>query len=190
MRTEKKVFGERQPKIQDGGAGRVLVLVNEREEVMNIPASEGSEASVMTQYSYDGMWVKCGSTDERDVFNAVATQAHNEVLEYDKSDAVNAFTLAGKKMWLPKETRVGLVNSISIEKAAKETNTVLWFDGVCYTIPVDTALQMLSALELYALACYNVTQKHLAEIGKITSIEQLVSYDYTLGYPEHLVFSI
>ncbi len=33
-----------------------------------------------------------------------------DINAYDKSDAVNSFTLSGKRMWLTKEDRVGLVN--------------------------------------------------------------------------------
>ena len=93
-------------------------------------------------------------------------------------------------MWLSKDTRVGLMNSINIEKDAGKTDTVLWFGGLCYTIPIDSALQMLSSLELYALACYNVTQQHLSAISNISTIEGLVGYDYTIGYPERLAFDI
>jgi hypothetical protein len=41
-----------------------------------------------------------------------------EINAYDKSDAVNSLTLDGKQIWLDKDTRVGLVNSINIEKEA------------------------------------------------------------------------
>lgn len=107
---------------------------------------------------------------------------------YDTSVAVNSFTLQGKQMWLPKETRVGLVNSITIEKAAGKDTTVLWFGGEKYTLPVDTALQMLSALELYALECYNVTAAHKAAVSALASVEDIVAYDYTQNYPEKLIF--
>ena len=93
-------------------------------------------------------------------------------------------------MWLDKETRVGLVNSISIEKAAGKETTTLWFDAVQYEIPVDTALQMLAALELYALDCYNVTQSHIASVKLLDDISMLTEYDYTTGYPEKLVFNL
>lgn len=112
---------------------------------------------------------------------------HN-ITTYDTSLAVNSFTLGGKEMWLPKETRVGLVNSISIEKAAGKETTVLWFGGEKYELPVDTALQMLSALELYALECYNVTAAHKAAVSALASVEDIVAYDYTENYPEKLNF--
>lgn len=112
---------------------------------------------------------------------------HN-ITTYDTSSAVNSFTLQGKQMWLPKETRVGLVNSITIEKAAGKETTTLWFDGEKYELPIDDALRMLSALELYALECYNVTAAHKAAVNALESVEDVVAYDYTQGYPEKLNF--
>lgn len=109
-----------------------------------------------------------------------------EITAYDVSDAVNSFTLNGKSLWLDKAMRVGLVNSTTIEKEAGKTETVLWFDGVSYALPVDTALQMLSQLELYALECYNVTAKHKSEVAQLATIEEVEAYDITSGYPEKL----
>lgn len=87
----------------------------------------------------------------------------NEIAVYDGSDAVNSFTFGGKRMWLDKDTRVGLANSITIEQAAGKETTVLWYDTVKYVIPIPLALQML-VLELYALECYNATQEHLTAV--------------------------
>lgn len=112
---------------------------------------------------------------------------HN-IETFDTSLAVNSFMLQGKEMWLPKETRVGLVNSITIEKAAGKETTVLWFGGEKYELPVDTALQMLSALELYALDCYNVTAAHKAAVNALASVDEIVAYDYTANYPSKLNF--
>ena len=80
------------------------------------------------------------------------------------------------------------MNSITIEKAAGKETTVLWFDGESYTIPVDQAIQMLSALELYALECYNVTAAHTAQVLTLSDVSAVVSYDYTANYPEKLNF--
>ena len=115
-------------------------------------------------------------------------EAIEQITEYDQSEGVNSFTLQGKQMWLPKETRVGLVNSVTIEKNAGKETTILWFGGEKYELPVDTALQMLSALELYALECYNVTAAHKAAVNALESVEDVVAYDYTQGYPEKLNF--
>ena len=111
-----------------------------------------------------------------------------EVSVYDVSPAVNEFTLMGKQIWLPNKIRVSLTNSINIEKTAGKEVTTLWFDGVCYEIPIPQALQMLAALEIYALECYNVTHRHLAEVDKLTSMETIKTYNYKTGYPAKLNF--
>ena len=120
--------------------------------------------------------------------DVIKEEAIEQITEYDQSEDVNSFTLQGKTMWLPKETRVGLVNSVTIEKNAGKETTTLWFGGERYELPVDTALQMLAALELYALECYNVTAAHKAAVNALESVEDVVAYDYTQGYPEKLNF--
>ena len=105
---------------------------------------------------------------------------------YDKSESVNSFTLDGEQVWLDKDTRVGLMNSTQIEKAAGRETTTLWFGGRNYTIPCDTAIQMLSALELYALQCYNVTAQHKAAVEALSDVEAVEAYDYKTGYPDKL----
>lgn len=111
-----------------------------------------------------------------------------EINAYDKSDAVNSFTLAGKQIWLDKDTRVGLVNSIGIEKESGRMNTTLWYNAEKYVIPVDDALAMLNQLELYALDCYNVTQSHIAAVRSLSDAGQVEAYSYKTGYPEQLNF--
>ena len=54
----------------------------------------------------------------------------------------------------------------------------------------ELLLQMLAALEVYAIDCYNVTTDHLFNIKKIETLEELHQYDYRVGYPEKLVFSV
>lgn len=114
----------------------------------------------------------------------------SQITEYDQSDAVNQFLLGGKRMWLDKDTRVGLVNSITIEQTAGKETTVLWHDAMKYVIPIPLALQMLAALELYALDSYNATQEHIAAVKALTTKEEVEAYDYTSGYPEKLVFNL
>ena len=112
----------------------------------------------------------------------------SEIQSFDKSEEVNSFELRAKSMWLDKFTRVGLFNSINTEKEAGRTETVLWYDAVKYIIPIPDALAMLNALEMYALECYNVTQSHIAAVKALDTIEEIESYDYTVGYPQKLSF--
>lgn len=112
-----------------------------------------------------------------------------ELSVHYKSTAVNEFTLNGQTMWLDKATRVGLMNSISIEKEAGRTETKLWFGAIEYTITIAQAIQMLQALELYALDCYNVTQRHISSVQELNSIEEIKQYNYTNNYPDKLNFN-
>ena len=157
----------------------------EEREDYSFTADEEREAKTINVYHADFIQRVSFFDNSLDV---IKEEAIEQITEYDQSEDVNSFTLQGKQMWLPKETRVGLVNSITIEKNAGKATTVLWFGGERYELPVDTALQMLSALELYALECYNVTAAHKAAVNALESVEDVVAYDYTQGYHEQLNF--
>lgn len=109
---------------------------------------------------------------------------------YDSSSNVNSFFLNGTRVWLDKDTRVGLMNSLTIEKNAGTEESTLWFNNVCAVINCDAAIQMLSSLELYALKCYNKTAEHKVAVGNLSDIEEVVNYDYMQGYPEKLSFTV
>lgn len=171
-------------------SGKPLVRVYfnksaEEREDYSFTADEEREAKTLKVYHADFIQRVSFFDNALDV---IKEEAIEQITEYDQSEDVNSFTLQGKTMWLPKETRVGLVNSVTIEKNAGKETTVLWFGGERYELPVDTTLQMLSALELYALECYNVTAAHKAAVNALESVEDVVAYDYTQGYPEKLNF--
>ena len=113
-----------------------------------------------------------------------------EIDQYDTSSNVNGFILNGIQVWLDKDTRVGLMNSITIEKNAGKEQSVLWLNGICITVNCDAAIQMLSSLELYALACYNKTAEHKLAVSQLTDVSKVKAYDYTAGYPDKLSFNI
>ena len=112
----------------------------------------------------------------------------DEVNLYDKSLAVESFSINGMDVWLDKATRAGLMLRFNSELALKKENTTLWYEGYSFTLPLNSAMQMLYALEVYASECYDNTQLHLANIGKIETKEELDAYDYRVGYPEKLRF--
>ena len=109
-----------------------------------------------------------------------------EIDAYDKSSAVNGFALNGAVVWLDKATRVGLMNSTSITKAMGQPTTTLWLGESKMEVPCDTAIQLLSALEMYALECFNVTAAHKKAVSELSSIEEVEKYDITAGYPAQL----
>lgn len=174
---------------------------------------ENYEVGTTYEDSLDGAWVPLNKEQEefynahpsasvREIFDCALTPPYEptlgdmknrkvgEISAYDRSEDVNQFSLGGKQMWLDKDTRVGLANSISIEQAAGKETTILWYDAVKYVIPIPLALQMLAALELYALASYNATQEHVAAVMLLETKEEVEAYDYTAGYPDKLVFNL
>lgn len=115
----------------------------------------------------------------------------DEILRYDSSEHVNSFTIAGVKLWIDKATRVGLKLRFEAEKRLGKTETTLWQNGMQFPLPLEgdvTALDMLDGIELYASACYDTTQRHLAEVEKLETVDEVMAYDYTSGYPQKLVF--
>lgn len=113
-----------------------------------------------------------------------------EINEYDTSGDVDVFYYMGQAMWFDKATRVGLMNAVQIQKNAGMEQTTIWNDEMPITLPIDTAIMLLSAIELYALECYNVTARHKAEISALESIEEIEAYDITEGYPPALNLGI
>lgn len=113
-----------------------------------------------------------------------------EITAYDTSSSVNGFMLNGLLVWLDKATRVGLMNSTSISKAAGMEKTTLWLGDVKLVVDCDKAIQLLSALEMYALECFNVTASHKAAVSELTTIEEVEAYDYKAGYPKMLEMSV
>lgn len=145
-----------------------------------MPVSEYSEAAVNEAYA---AWATA-------MANRRLARAKREVLkkieDYDTSSTVNGFVLNGTVVWLDKATRVGLMNSTSITKAMGQPTTTLWLGESKMEVPCDTAIQLLSALEMYALECFNVTAAHKKAVSELATIEEVEKYDITAGYPAQL----
>ena len=109
-----------------------------------------------------------------------------EITAYDTSDKVNGFVLNGLLVWLDKATRVGLMNSTTIAKAAGQQTTTLWLGDVKLEVDCDKAIQLLSALEMYALECFNVTAAHKAAVTDLKTIKEVEAFDVTADYPKQL----
>lgn len=110
--------------------------------------------------------------------------------KYDASSSVNSFLLNGMEVWLDKATRVGLMNSTSIAKSMGQQKTTLWLGSYQLEVDCDKAIQLLSALEMYALECFNVTAAHKKAVSELDNIEGVLTYDYRAGYPEKLKMEV
>ena len=104
---------------------------------------------------------------------------------YDQSSNVNEFYLDNSPMWIDKATRVGIVNAINATIDAGDTQVTLGIGGLSLTVDCNIALQMMYAIERYALACYNVTLAHKNAVMQLSDADAQ-HYDYTTGYPDKL----
>lgn len=104
---------------------------------------------------------------------------------YDKSSKVNSFYYNGKEYWLDKNTRMGLMNLAKCNPSS--FNIVL--DDTIVTTSADKAVEFLSQLEIYAGECYVNTAKHLLTIKDLKTVEDVINYDYTSGYPDKITLN-
>lgn len=193
---EKYYFNEAQPRLTVGD-GVVLLLVNGKEETDisgGMPDENGlatTEAVMRKVWVYDGVRLETGGmTSEAALTAAAQKMVQEQIDKYDTSPSVNGFMLNGLRVWLNKDTRVGLMNSTQIAKAMGKTTTTLWFGGMQIEVNCDKAIGLLSALEMYALECFNVTAAHKKAVSEMSTVEEVLEYDYTAGYPKILEMSV
>jgi len=111
-----------------------------------------------------------------------------EITAYDCSDAVNALTYKGVRTWLTAEVRNSYLTSIQAAELLGETSITFGIGGQAVTLELQSAKIMLAKLQRYADACYLVTSTHKANVGALTTIEDVTDYDYKTGYPAQLEF--
>ena len=196
MNMEKNVFMTQQPQIVFSGDNKVLVLLNEQqiaEQLVGGVEAGDPHAVERTAYQYDCYWLTLTTTVPHDataVLEAAKTDVETAITAYDSSSAVNSFLLNGMEVWLDKATRVGLMNSTTIAKSMGQQKTTLWLGSYQLEVDCDKAIQLLSALEMYALECFNVTAAHKKAVSELDNIEAVLTYDYKSGYPEKLKMEV
>lgn len=104
---------------------------------------------------------------------------------YDKSSNINSFTYNGEEYWLDKATRVGLQNLAN----CSTDNMSLVLGSEIIELPVDKVKEFLAQLEVYAGKCYVNTTQHLLAIKELKTVEDVIKYDYTSGYPDKITLN-
>ena len=187
--TTSLTFLERHPLIEYGVLGNTYVYANEQEveeEYTDMDPDGNDEKKTRTVYKYDVVDIDKRFKTEDEVIAELKALKIDEITKYDTSSNVNVFSLNGVDVWLDRDTRVSLMNSTTIAKNMGQENTILWLGTVKITVKCDQAIQLLSALEMYALSCFNKTAEHKKNVEALSTINEIVSYDYTVGYPEKL----
>ena len=139
----------------------------------------------LTEWRFEE-WIEPTPTPEELLARAKANKIA-ELEAYNKSDAVDSFTINGKVMWLDHDLRQQLRISLDVLSQAGRETVNKWFVGVEYTYSIDVWYYMLGQVEVYASDALNVTESHKAAINALESIEDVEAYEFS-GYPEKLSF--
>lgn len=131
--------------------------------------------------------------DAKQMVPCMKEQLKRAIIKHDKSRGANGvenFTINGINLWLDKDTRTGLLLRFQAEKAQGKTNTVLWHEGMQFPLVIEQGIQMLYAIEVYASQTYDLKESLLAEVDKLESVDEMITFDKTRtsGYPANLAF--
>lgn len=144
-------------------------------------------------------WVEYVAPEPRPIPEAVLlkrakSRKIDEINNYDSSKDVNICyiktALDTIPYWANKTERSSLKSAVQdYMSLGRETYRLdLREVGVSVDIVCEKLLQMLSALEVYAIDCYNKTTDHIYAVNNLTTVEEIEAYDYRVGYPEKLEF--
>ena len=193
---EKYYFNDAQPRLTVGD-GVVLLLINGKQEteVMDgMPNENGmatTDAVERKVWVYDGVRLETGGmTSEAALTAAAQKMVLAEIEKHDTSSAVNGFILNGQRVWLDFELRDRVYQGNERLKNVGREETTLWFGDKCYNMSIEQAQSIISHIEAYAKDCYNATAQHKANVSAMNTVEEVLGYDYTKGYPEQLKMEV
>lgn len=165
------------------------IVINKDGFVTTNPTEEMILADGWVEY------VKPAPTPEQ-LLNRAKREMVRHIEDYDDSEEVNDCIIIkdGVEMnyWADKEERDSLKGAVrDCISVGRETYRLDLRDlGISLHIPCEALLQMLSALEVYAIDSYNKTTDHIYAVNALTTIEEVEAYDYHIGYPEKLTFNL
>lgn len=113
-----------------------------------------------------------------------------EIKDYDESESVNncVISYGGQSLnyWADKSERDSLKGAIRdcITMGRSQYRLDLREIGLAIWVDCEKLLAMMSALEVYAIDCFNKTTDHIFAVQACKTIEEVEVYDNTLGYPE------
>ena len=133
---------------------------------------------------------------ERQLYRRAMARKLRDLENHDNSSEVNDCIIVyqGQELhyWASKSERNDLKNAIRdyVSMGRTEYRLDLRDKGISITLPCELLLQMMAALEVYAIECYNKTTDHNYAIKDLTTLEEVESYDFKVGYPDKLRFEV
>ena len=146
-----------------------------------------------TQKNIDEINIQCKAWKEQQKKEALAMLKESKLEEieaYNKSTSVDSFLLNGESHWLDFNLRDRVFQGNERLKLMGRTDTTLWLDGMCIELPIEQAQMLIANIEAYAKDCYNVTERHKAEVKALKTYDEVMAYDITAGYPEKIELNI
>lgn len=193
----KMIFDEEQERLTVSSTGQILLLTNSRkietpiEPCVSADEVTSSTLTTMIQWEYDGVWLYTGGlTTEAALTAAAQKMVLEKITEWDTSSAVNGFILNGQRVWLDFELRDRVYQGNERLQRIGRTDTTLWLGKQCYNLSIEQAQNIISHIEAYAKDCYNVTAAHKKAVSEMSTVEEVLGYDYTAGYPEVLTMNV
>lgn len=158
----------------------------------SVPVSDYNGSEVLDAYE---AWKE--KHDAAELAYAIRSKVA-EIEDYDKSPSVNGVYINDvlipwsdeEKSSLNRNTRMSVKNSTEVAKNAGMASTTLWLGDMKIDIECDKALQLLDALEMYAMACFNVTAAHKAAVAELKTIKEVEAFDVTADYPQQLKMEV
>lgn len=100
--------------------------------------------------------------------------------------SLNSFIYQGKSYWLDKESRESIKNLINTSYKDAEVFNLILGDNIVEVSP-KVFLKFLDDLNKYSYECLITLTKHKAELQNIKSLQDVLKFDYTTGYPNKLI---
>ena len=101
---------------------------------------------------------------------------------HSSSANINSFIYNGKEYWLDKNNRSSLWNLSN--STVGDVDFVVGEEIV--TINALKLKAFIIKLEVYAYKCFVTTFRHKKTIQTLATLEDIINYDYTSGYPEKI----
>lgn len=193
--TTKQKFDEQQPNITICKSGRAFITINEQINkvkeliITNTELSVGQKEIEKTQYIYDTCWLD-GVKQESNVFNVAKKLLLDTIDKYYASNDVKMFLLDDQYGWLDKDTRMGLRQNIADRKLGGLSNIIIWVNGKPHSMTLERAESFLRKVEDYAYICKAVTYQHKTDVENLTTLNDILQYDYTKDYPTIIIDKI
>ena len=150
----------------------------------------GETLNPTEQQMIDAGWQVYVEPELTDAEKLAAAKAEKiaQIEAYDASPNVEMFTINDVPMWLGHELRQQIRTSADAYESLGYENMTKVFNGTEFTFPITVWRQMLNALEVYAAEALNNTERHKAAVDTMTSLQEVIDYDYTANYPSKLSF--